>query len=126
MTMPTFEIPDGPATVELKRTGDSKNPGPATGSIVFNVTNKSSDACDGRLGVVVSGDSKEAWFSVEGDRERTFAAGDYPFRLRAVAVNDPDNDHAEGPVATAQVPGSAPVAKGSRMWLWILIGVIVL
>jgi hypothetical protein len=144
MTMPTFEIPDGPTTVELKRTGDAKTPGPATGSIVFNVTNKSPDACDGRLGVVVSGDSKEAWFSVEGDRERTFAAGEtqtatinvsappgtaagnYPFRLRAVAVNDPDNDHAEGPVATAQVPGSAPVAKGSKMWLWILIGVVVL
>jgi hypothetical protein len=144
MTMPTFEIPDGPTTVELKRTGDATSPGPATGSIVFNVTNKSGDACDGRLGVIVSGDSKEAWFSVEGDRERTFAAGEtqtatinisappgtaagnYPFRLRAVAVNDPDNDHAEGPVATAQVPGAAPVGKKPMWWLWILIALVVL
>jgi hypothetical protein len=143
--MPTFEIPDGPTTVELKRTGDAKTPGPATGSIVFNVTNKSPDACDGRLGIVVSGDSKEAWFSVEGDRERTFAAGEtqtatikinappdaaagnYPFRLRAVAVNDPDNDHAEGPVATAQVPpATGPIGKRPMWWLWILIGVVVL
>ena len=142
--MPTFEIPDGPTTVELKRTGDAKTPGPATGSIVFNVTNKSTDACDGRLGVVVSGDSKEAWFSVEGDRERTFAAGEtqtatinvsvppgtaagnFPFRLRAVAVNDPDNDHAEGPVATAQVTGAAPAAKKPMWWLWILIALVVL
>jgi hypothetical protein len=144
MTMPTFEIPDGPTTVELKRTGDAKNPGPATGSIVFNVTNKSSDACDGRLGVVVSGGSKDAWFSIDGDRERTFdagetqtatikvsapadtAAGNYPFRLRAVAVNDPDNDHAEGPVATAQVPPATGAPPPTKWWLWILIGVVVL
>ena len=142
--MPTFEIPDGPTNVELKRTGDAKTPGPATGSIVFNVTNKSSDASSGRLGVVVSGDSKEAWFTVEGDRERTFAAGEtqtatinitappgtpagnYPFRLRAVAVNDPDNDHAEGPVATAQVPGAVAVGKKPMWWLWILIALVVL
>ena len=141
--MPTFEIPDGPTTVELKRTGDAKTPGPATGSIVFNVTNKSSDACDGRLGVVVSGGSKDAWFSIDGDRERTFdagetqtatikvsapkevAAGDYPFRLRAVAVSDPDNDHAEGPVATAKVP--APIIKnGIPWWVWLIIALVVL
>jgi hypothetical protein len=144
MTMPTFEIPDGPTTVELKRTGDATSPGPATGSIVFNVTNKSSDTCDGRLGVVVSGGSKDAWFSIDGDRERTFAAGEtqtatikvsapadtaagnYPFRLRAVAVNDPDNDHAEGPVATAQVPPTGSPAPKPKWWLWILIGLVVL
>src|SRR3954451_4899117 len=120
--MPTFEIPDGPTTVELKRSGDA----PATGSIVFNVTNTSTDGCAGRLSIVPSGSSKEQWFAIDGDRERTFAAGetqtatikitapkdvaagDYPFRLRAVAVNDPDNDHTEGPVATAKVPPPPP------------------
>jgi hypothetical protein len=140
--MPTFEIPDGPTTVELKRAADAT----ATGSIVFNVTNKSSDSCAGRLSVVPSGSSKDAWFTIDGDRERTFAsgetqtatikitapkdvaAGDYPFRLRAVAVNDPDNDHAEGPVATAKVPAPpAPeVKKKSLWWLWLLIGLLVL
>jgi hypothetical protein len=138
--MPTFEIPDGPTTVELKRSGDA----PATGSIVFNVTNKSSDSCAGRLSVVPSGSSKEAWFTIDGDRERTFnagetqtatikistpkevAAGDYPFRLRAVAVNDPDNDHAEGPVATAKVPPPPPPPKPTKWWLWLIIGLVVL
>jgi hypothetical protein len=142
--MPTFEIPDGPTTVELKRSGDAANPGPATGSIAFSVTNKSSDGCDGRLSVVPSGGSKEEWFAIDGDRERTFAAGetqtatikvsapkdvaagDYPFRLRAVAVNDPDNDHAEGPVATAKVPPAAPPPPPTKWWLWILIGLLVL
>ena len=41
------------------------------------------------------------------------AAGDYPFKLRAVAVNDPDNDHAEGPVATAKVPAAAAVVRAT-------------
>jgi hypothetical protein len=143
--MPTFEIPDGPTTVELKRSGDAKNPGPATGSIVFNVTNTSADSCNGRLSVVPSGNSKEEWFTIDGDRERMFASGetqtatikvsapkevatgDYPFRLRAVSVADPDNDHAEGPVATAKVP-PAPVIekKGIPWWVWLLIALVVL
>jgi len=140
--MPTFEIPDGPTTVELKRSADAT----AAGSIVFNVTNKSSDSCSGRLSVVPSGSSKDEWFTIDGDRERTFAAGetqtatinisapkdvatgDYPFRLRAVAVEDPDNDHVEGPVATAKVPPPPPpeVGKKSLWWLWLLIGLLVL
>lgn len=143
--MPTFEIPDGPTTVELTRSGDAKTPGPATGSIVFNVTNTSNDSCDGRLSVVPSGNSKEEWFTIEGDRERAFAsgetqtatikisapkevtAGDYPFRLRAVSVADPDNDHAEGPVATAKVPPPAVIVnKGIPWWVWLLIGLVVL
>src|SRR3954465_1907493 len=110
--MPTFEIPDGPTSVALQRSGDAANPGPATGSAVFNVTNKSTESSAGRLSVVPSGSSKVEWFTLDGARERPFAAGetqtatikvsapkdvtpgDYPFRLRAVAVNDPDNDHA--------------------------------
>ena len=141
--MPTFEIPDGPTTVELKRSGDATSP--ATGSIVFNVTNKSAEPRAGRLGVVVSGSSQDAWFAIDGERERTFAAGetqtatikvcappevaagDYPFRLRAVSVDDPDNDHAEGPVATAKVPAApAPTAAKPKWWLWILIALVVL
>lgn len=142
--MPTFEIPDGPTTIDLERSGDAQNPGPATGSIVFNVTNKSADSCAGRLSVIPSGSAKAEWFTLDGDRERTFAAGetqtakinisapkdvaagDYPFRLRAVAVNDPDNDHVEGPVATAKVPPPAAPQKKSLWWLWLLIALLVL
>jgi hypothetical protein len=142
--MPTFEIPDGPTTVELKRSGDPKNPAPVQGSAVFNVTNKSAQGCDGRLSVQVAGSSKAEWFTVDGDRERTFdagqtqtanikisippdvAPGDYPFRLRAVAVNDPDNDHSEGPVTTAKVIGADTPAAPTKWWLWILIGLVVL
>jgi len=54
------------------------------------------------------------------------AAGDYPFRLRAVAINDPDNDHAEGPATTAKLGAGGGVVKKSLLWLWILLGVLAL
>ena len=140
--MPTFEIPDGPTIIEATRSGDPKNPQPAQASAVYSVTNKSSESVDGRVGVVVSGPSQSQWFTIDGDRERTFgsgetqtatirvsfppevAAGDYPFRLRVVAINDPDNDHAEGPVTTAKLAGPQTVKPKSLLWLWILLGVI--
>ena len=141
--MPTFEIPDGPTAVEASRSGGPTNPQPATATAVYSVTNTGSDSIDGRLSVVVSGNSKAQWFSIDGDRERTFGAGetqtatiratfpadvpggDYPFRLRAIAVNDPDNDHAEGPVTTAKLAQVAITPpKKSWLWLWILLGVL--
>jgi len=140
--MPTFEIPDGPTTIEAKRSGDPKNPKPALTSAVYSVTNKSSESVEGRLGVVPSGGSKAEWFSIDGDRERNFgsgetqtatvkvtfppdaSAGDYPFRLRVVAINDPDNDHAEGPVTTAKLAGESTEPRKSWLWLWIVLGVL--
>ena len=130
--MPTFQIPDGPTTIEGSRS--------AEGSAVYSVTNTTSDTVDGRLGVRVSGASRDEWFSIDGNRERTFApgetqtatirvrfppdapAGSYPFQVRAVAVNDPDNDHAEGPMTIAQL-GAAGRGK-SLLWLWILLAVL--
>ena len=58
------------------RSGNAQNPGPATGSVAFSVTNKSGDGCAGRLSVVPSGSSKLEWFTIDGDRERTFASGE--------------------------------------------------
>jgi len=140
--MPTFEIPDGPTTIEAKRSSDPKNPKPALTSAVYSVTNKSGESVDGRLGVVATGPSKAEWFAIDGDRERNFgsgetqtatvkvafppdaAAGDYPFRLRVVAINDPDNDHAEGPVTTAKLSGETTIKPPPKWWLWILLGVL--
>ena len=134
--MPTFEIPDGPTTIDAARGGAA--------TAVFSVTNRSPGSCDARLSVVLSGGSKTEWFSVDGNRERTFAsgetqtvgvtvripanapAGEYPFRLRAIAVNDPDNDHVEGPMTIAKLgPGESAPKPKSLLWLWILIGVVV-
>jgi hypothetical protein len=93
--------------------------------------------------VIATGGSKSEWFGVDGNRERTFAsgetqtvtvrvkmpadapAGNYPFRLRAVAVNDPDNDHVEGPATTAKLGPPGETKKKPMLWLWILIGALV-
>jgi hypothetical protein len=131
--MPSLEIPDGPTTIEASRASDA--------TAVYGVTNVSPGSCDVRLSVVPSGGTKTEWFNIDGNRERTFAAGEtqsatvrvrippdvpageYPFRLRAVAINDPDNDHAEGPMTIARL-GPAEVGKKSLLWLWILLGLL--
>lgn len=134
--MPTFEIPDGPTTVDAPRSGEA--------TAAYSVTNTSPDSADGRLSVVLAGASKTEWFSIDGNRERTFApgetqtvtvririppdapAGEYPFRVRAVAVDDPDNDHVEGPMTIAKLGAvEATGGKASLLWLWILIGLVV-
>jgi hypothetical protein len=142
--MPTFEIPDGPTTIEAPRSGDPKSAQAAEASAAYSVTNTSSEGVVGRLGVRVAGSSQDQWFAIDGERERTFdagetqtatvrvrfppdaAAGDYPFRLRVVAVNDPDNDHADGPMTTARLAAGPPIAPPSRLWLWILLAVLAL
>jgi hypothetical protein len=133
--MPTFEIPDGPIMIELKRSGDSRNSGPAQGSAVFTVINTSTENCEGRLSVQAAGAAKMEWFTIDGDRERCLppraaetvhvrlsippdvAPGDYPFRLRIVNINDPDDDYALGPVATAAILGADLVSPAHSLWL---------
>lgn len=142
--MPTFEIPDGPTTVELQQTGDEKNPGPATGTIVFNVTNKTTDSRGGSLSVQVAGSAKKEWFALEGEQVRTFAPGetqtakinisvpkevgpgDYQFRLRAAAESDTDNDFADGPVSVARKKKSGGGGGKVPWWVWLLIALVVL
>ena len=141
--MPSFEIPDGPTTVEL--TGGADATKPSTGSTVFTVNNKSGEVRSGTLSVQVAGQSKAEWFTIDGEHERGFdpvnsetvtikiavpssvAAGNYPFRLRVVAVNNPDNDHTDGPATTVEVP--VPPVPDPRppvkWWIW-LVGALVL
>ncbi len=142
--MPSFEIPDGPTTVKLVSSlADAK--APRTGSVVYSVNNKASDTRAGRLSVQAVGQTKAEWFTIEGEQERKFdpansetvsvklsvpgdvAAGNYSFRLRVVAVNDPDNDFADGPSATAEV--AAPVDTGGggiKPWVWIVAALVLL
>lgn len=130
--MPSFEIPDGPANVTLSGGGQA----PFTGTALYAVTNRSARPVTGRIAAQATGATRSEWFTVKGEAERNFAAGesqtievairvpsdtppgDHKFRLRVVAVNDPDNDHMESPVGTLTVP--ALQAVGGFPW-WILI-----
>ena len=140
--MPSFEIPDGPTTVELTGSADSTKP--STGSTVFTVNNKSGEIRSGTLSVQVAGQSKAEWFTIDGEHERGFdpvtsetvtikiavpssvAAGNYPFRLRVVAVTDPDNDHTDGPATTVKVPAAIEVVPPPRKWIWIVAALVLL
>jgi hypothetical protein len=133
--MPSFQIPDGPVTIEASRSSDA--------TAVYTVKNVSGGSRDARLSVVVSGQSKTEWFSIDGNLERAIPAGqeqtvvirvkmpreapegDYHFRLRAVEVNDTDNDFVEGPVTVAKL-GPPPPPTRDWTWLWILLGLLAL
>ncbi|MGK6320282.1 FG-GAP-like repeat-containing protein [Sphingomonas sp. DT-204] len=133
--MSSFEIPDGPATVALT-SGDGQSP--YSGTAVYAVTNKSPHPVSGRPSVQVTGTAKAEWFTIKGEAVRQFApgesqtievaisvppntpSGDHKFRLRVVAVNDPDNDHMESPIGTFTVPSRG----ASKFPWWILIAAL--
>ncbi len=141
--MPTFEIPDGPTTIDVPRSGDPKNPQPAEGSATYTVNNRTSQNVSGSLSVKIDGASKREWFTIEGESERDFTPGTntvtvkakfppeteeagYPFRLIVSAVSDPDNDFAEGPATLAKLGPGRVIPPPRRIWLWILAGVVAL
>src|SRR5829696_5474858 len=113
--MPTFEIPDGPTTVQVPRPSDPKSTAPAEAAAVYNVTNKSSDSASGTLAVEPTDPAKRDWFTIDGEQVRNFgpgetqtanvkikipsdvAPGEYKFQLLAALTSDTDNDVAAGP-----------------------------
>ena len=132
--MSSFQIPEGPSQVAQG------------GTAVFSVNNTTEETMQGKLSVQVSGGADAAWFPIDGERERPFPAklgetvqvkvtvppatppGDYRFRLRVAAVNDPDNDTAESPPVTVTVTAAPPPPpkKGFPIWAIILIVLAVL
>lgn len=143
--MPSFEIPDGPTAIDIIRPREPGSAAPARGSAGYDVTNRSGEGRYGRLSIQVPGGAQADWFGIEGERERHFApgetqrvtvtaaipndvpGGDFPFHLRIVAVDDPDNDHADGPVTVAKL---LPAATGGRprprWWIWLLVALGIL
>ncbi len=141
--MPSFEIPDGPTTVALKTEA-----GFHKGNAVFGVTNKTGEGLTARFSVQVQGNGKAEWYSVQGEPERPVAAGEtqtvtvvakipaatpageHRIKLRAINVNDPDNDSTDSAVAVVKIPAvvKPQVKKKSFPW-WIIAvaaGVLVL
>lgn len=129
--MSSFQIPEGPTRIA---------PGDAA---AFTVTNVAREALRGRASVQAGGAAKADWFTVDGDRERPFAAGesqtvtvkaaapagtppgDHQFRLRVVAVNDPDNDVAESPPVSLVLADAKP-KPGMPGWVWAVVALVVL
>ena len=142
--MASFEIPDAPARIAVQAgTAPGK---PQSGVATYSVTNRTAKVVTGRLSVQVAGGTKAEWFGIDGERERDFAPGEsqsvslsvtlppdappgeHKFRLRIVAVNDPDNDHVESPVSTLEIaaPRAAEARPGFSWWIPVAGGVALL
>lgn len=139
--MPSFEIPDGPTTIALKKEGAFHK-----GSAVFGVTNKTGEGLTARFSVQVQGDAKAEWYQVQGEPERPVAAGEnqtvtvvgkipaatppgqHRIKLRAINVNDPDNDSTDSAAATVTVPAVAtatpPPKKPFPWWIPAVVGAV--
>jgi hypothetical protein len=134
--MPSFEIPDGPTNVALKKEGAVHK-----GSAVFGVTNKTGEGLTARFSVQIQGDGKPEWYQVQGETERPIAAGEnqtvtvvakvpaatppgqHRIKLRATNVNDPDNDTTESAAATVAVPAASGPAPPPKPFPWWIIAV---
>jgi serine/threonine-protein kinase len=131
--MPSFEIPDGPTTLALKAEA-----GLLKGVAVFGVTNKTSEGLTARLSVQIQGDGKAEWYQVQGEPERPIAAGEtqtitvvakipvtappgqHRIKLRAVNVNDTDNDITDSSAAVVTIPAPPPPPPVKPFPWWIL------
>ncbi|MBW8725569.1 MAG: PASTA domain-containing protein [Inquilinus limosus] len=138
--MPSFEIPDIPPKAALK-TETQSNQSISTGAVTFTVTNKTSQGLAGRVTIEPQGEAKAEWFSVDGESERQFIAngthtftvriktppeakaGAYSLKVRAVAVNDPDNDFAESPVVAFDIAAPPPPAEKKKLPWWIFAAI---
>ena len=103
----------------------------------FTVSNASGRPLRGRAEVRATDPAQQAWLSVVGDVERDFPpnsthqiavrvaappgspAGKSSFRLDMVSAQNPDEDFAEGPTVSFEVPAPAP----KRRFPWWIVAV---
>jgi len=141
--MPSFEIPDSPAQLELRNQAVNGKPC-RVATTTFTVTNKTAQALSGRFKITPQGDAKAEWLALEGEKERPFGpsetqkvnvnvslpgdvpAGEYKFRLVVMNVNDPGNDFTESAVVTFSPPKPAAPAAHGPIWPYIAAAVVLL
>ncbi|HLM01607.1 MAG TPA: PASTA domain-containing protein [Pyrinomonadaceae bacterium] len=142
--MPSFAITPTSDRLEAK-TGSAK--------AVFTVTNTNSRPLRCIVKVRPLGSTQAEWLKIEGETERDFpAAGTHqytvnfdkplppvqpnttapaeslPFRLDAISANNPDEDFAESPVVTVEIPERKGPVKIEPWWkkYWWVIAIIAL
>ena len=109
----------------------------------FTVSNASGRALRGRAEVRATDAAQQGWLSVVGDGERDFPAngthqiavrvaappgspaGKFSFRLDMVSAQNPDEDFAEGPTVSFEVPAPAP-KKPFPWWIVAVAAAVVL
>ncbi|HEY5952798.1 MAG TPA: PASTA domain-containing protein [Terrimicrobiaceae bacterium] len=109
--------------------------------VSFTVSNTGPKSLAGRAKLIALGSTKEAWLTLDGEPERTFAKGEshqftikiatppgtptgkYAFRLNIISVENPDDDFTEGPSVSFEVRELAPVAPPPRKFPWWIVAV---
>ena len=109
----------------------------------FTVSNLSGRPIRGRARLAAQDQAAMPWLTLVGDAERDLpiagtqaytvriavppaaAAGSYRFRLDVVGVDNPDEEFAEGPTVTFQVP-EAPPPKPFPWWIIAVVAVILI
>lgn len=107
------------------------------GTCAFAVTNALNRPMRGRATLQPTGATKPEWLSLSGDSERSFAAGEthqfsvkltlppgapagqYPFQLIVVNVENPDEDYTTGPTVSFEAPAAAVPVKRKKFPWWI-------
>lgn len=138
--MTSFQISDAPVRLDLQPPGPDGRVPP--GKLRFTVRNMGPRAQSGRIRIEPANGADPGWLALGGapatspaEIERDFeyggtheveaiihppagvAAGSHGFRLRVVAVDDPDVDVTLGPVVAFTLPESAAPPKKERMRL---------
>ncbi len=128
-----FAITAAPETVTLDDHGHAQ--------VSFTVSNTGPKSLAGRAKLIALGSTKEAWLTLDGEHERTFAKGEshqftvkiatppgtpsgkHAFRLNVISVENPDDDFTEGPSVSFEVKELAPAAPPPRKFPWWVVAV---
>src|SRR5918911_5611735 len=110
----------------------------------FTVSNTSGRAVRGRGRIVPQNSAAAPWLTLAGDAERDFPisgtqqyavqiavpptapAGNYPFRLDMVGVDNPDEDLTQGPTVPLVVPEPVVVKKPFPWWILVAAALAVI
>ena len=113
------------------------------GQTTFTISNRTSHPLPTRARIVTQRPEVSAWFTVH-EPERTLPpsetqqftvsiavpataqAGDYAFRLDAIGVENPDEQHAQGQSVVVAVPAPVVTSKGFPWWIFAVGGLVLL
>ncbi|MCF8111195.1 MAG: PASTA domain-containing protein [Desulfobacteraceae bacterium] len=124
-----FAITTGSNTIEP---GENR-----TGTVTFTVSNNTEEGITARARIFPLDDCREEWFTIEGEKERTYTEktqqytvrfsippsvppGSYRFRLDVFGVENPDEIYSEGPVVEIRVKEKEEPPAGSPFPWWVI------
>lgn len=124
-----FAITTGSSSIEAGK--DRK------GTVTFTVSNNTEQGIVARARISAMDDCQEEWFTIEGEKERTYTEktqqytvrydiptsvppGSYRFRLDVFGVENPDEIYSEGPTVEIKVKEKEEPPPGPSFPWWVI------